>query len=198
MNEIEQTMADTPNPKVHYTLPKTVVMVGMMGAGKTAVGRALAQRLGVAFLDSDAEIEVAANRTVPEIFERNGEAFFRGKETQIIERLLIDKRCILSTGGGAFLSEQNRKNISAQGISVWLNADIELLWNRVRSKDTRPLLRTDDPKATLKKLYDQRVPIYSLADLTVGSAPEYSIEDMVDQVIDALIARNDILEVHNA
>ena len=198
MNEIEQTMADTPNPKVHYTLLKTVVMVGMMGAGKTAVGRALAQRLGVAFLDSDAEIEVAANRTVPEIFERDGEAFFRGKETQIIERLLIDKRCILSTGGGAFLSEQNRKNISAQGISVWLNADLELLWNRVRSKDTRPLLRTDDPKATLKKLYDQRVPIYSLADLTVGSAPEYSIEDMVDQVIDALIARNDILEVHNA
>lgn len=198
MNEIEQTMADTPNPKVHYTLLKTVVMVGMMGAGKTAVGRALAQRLGVAFLDSDAEIEVAANRTVPEIFERDGEVFFRGKETQIIERLLIDKRCILSTGGGAFLSEQNRKNISAQGISVWLNADLELLWNRVRSKDTRPLLRTDDPKATLKKLYDQRVPIYSLADLTVGSAPEYSIEDMVDQVIDALIARNDILEVHNA
>ena len=198
MNEIEQTMADTPNLKVHYTLLKTVVMVGMMGAGKTAVGRALAQRLGVAFLDSDAEIEVAANRTVPEIFERDGEAFFRDKETQIIERLLIDKRCILSTGGGAFLSEQNRKNISAQGISVWLNADLELLWNRVRSKDTRPLLRTDDPKATLKNLYDQRVPIYSLADLTVGSAPEYSIEDMVDQVIDALIARNDILEVHNA
>ena len=191
-------MAETPNPKVHYTLPKTVVMVGMMGAGKTAVGRALAQRLGVAFLDSDVEIEVAANRTVPEIFERNGEAFFRGKETQIIERLLIDKRCILSTGGGAFLSEQNRKNISAQGISVWLNADIELLWNRVRSKDTRPLLRTEDPKATLKKLYDQRVPIYSLADLTVVSAPEYSIEDMVDQVIDALIARNEILEIHNA
>ena len=191
-------MADTSNPKVHYTLLKTVVMVGMMGAGKTAVGRALAQRLGVAFLDSDAEIELAANRTVPEIFERDGEAFFRGKETQIIERLLIDKSCILSTGGGAFLSEQNRKNISAQGISVWLNADLELLWNRVRSKDTRPLLRTDDPKATLKKLYDQRVPIYSLADLTVGSAPEYSIEDMVDQVIDALIARNDILEVHNA
>ncbi|MDB4198135.1 shikimate kinase [Ascidiaceihabitans sp.] len=198
MNEIEQTMAITPNPKVHYTLLKTVVMVGMMGAGKTAVGRALAQRLDVAFLDSDAEIEVAADRTVPEIFERDGESFFRGKETQIIERLLIDKRCILSTGGGAFLSEKNRKNISAQGISVCLNADLELLWNRVCSKDTRPLLRTDDPKATLKKLYDQRVPIYSLADLTLCSAPEYSIEDMVDQVIDALIARKNILEVHNA
>jgi len=198
MNEIEQTMADMPNPNVRYTLLKTVVMVGMMGAGKTAVGRALAQRLGVAFLDSDAEIEVAANRSVPEIFERDGEAFFRSRETQIIERLLIEKRCILSTGGGAFLSETNRTNISAQGISVWLNADLELLWSRVRSKDTRPLLRTDDPRGTLKNIYDQRVPIYSLADLTVGSAPEYSIEDMVDQVIDALIARNDILEVHNA
>ena len=198
MNEIEQTMADIPNPNVRYTLVKTVVMVGMMGAGKTAVGRALAQRLGVAFLDSDAEIEVAANRSVPEIFERDGEAFFRSRETQIIERLLIEKRCILSTGGGAFLSEKNRTNISAQGISVWLNADLELLWSRVRSKDTRPLLRTDDPRGTLKNIYDQRVPIYSLADLTVGSAPEYSIEDMVDQVIDALVARNDILEVHNA
>ncbi|MDG1450140.1 MAG: shikimate kinase [Ascidiaceihabitans sp.] len=191
-------MADMPNPNVRYTLLKTVVMVGMMGAGKTAVGRALAQRLGVAFLDSDAEIEVAANRSVPEIFERDGEAFFRSRETQIIERLLIEKRCILSTGGGAFLSEKNRTNISAQGISVWLNADLELLWSRVRSKDTRPLLRTDDPRGTLKNIYDQRVPIYSLADLTVGSAPEYSIEDMVDQVIDALVARNDILEVHNA
>ena len=198
MNEIEQTMADIPSPNVRYTLVKTVVMVGMMGAGKTAVGRALAQRLGVAFLDSDAEIEVAANRSVPEIFERDGEAFFRSRETQIIERLLIEKRCILSTGGGAFLSEKNRTNISAQGISVWLNADLELLWSRVRSKDTRPLLRTDDPRATLKNLYDKRVPIYSLADLTVGSAPECSIEDMVDQVIDALIARDDILEVHNA
>ena len=198
MNEIEQTMADMPNPNVRYTLLKTVVMVGMMGAGKTAVGRALAQRLGVAFLDSDAEIEVAANRSVPEIFERDGEAFFRSRETQIIERLLIEKRCILSTGGGAFLNEKNRSNISAQGVSVWLKADLELLWSRVRSKDTRPLLRTDDPRGTLKNIYDQRVPIYSLADLTVGSAPEYSIEDMVDQVIDALVARNDILEVHNA
>ena len=198
MNEIEQTMADIPGPNVRYTLVKTVVMVGMMGAGKTAVGRALAQRLGAAFLDSDAEIEIAANRSVPEIFERDGEAFFRSRETQIIERLLIEKRCILSTGGGAFLSEKNRTNISAQGISVWLNADLELLWSRVRSKDTRPLLRTDDPRATLKNLYDQRVPIYSLADLTVGSAHECSIEDMVDQVIDALITRDDILEVHNA
>ena len=116
MNEIEQTMADIPNPNVRYTLVKTVVMVGMMGAGKTAVGRALAQRLGVAFLDSDAEIEVAANRSVAEIFERDGEAFFRSRETQIIERLLIEKRCILSTGGGAFLELLEGKTLP--GVAV--------------------------------------------------------------------------------
>jgi shikimate kinase len=198
MSEFEQTMADTGKNKVSYTLLKTVVMVGMMGAGKTAVGRALAQRLGTPFLDSDAEIETAANRTVPEIFERDGEPFFRAKETQVIQRLLEEERCILSTGGGAFLSEANRRNISDKGISVWLNADLELLWSRVRSKDTRPLLRTKDPKGTLTGLYDQRVPVYALADMTVVSEDGFSIEDMVDRVIAALLARPDVLEVRNA
>ena len=191
-------MADRGKRPMSYTLKKTIVLVGMMGAGKTAVGRALAQRLGVSFLDSDAEIEVAANRTVPEIFERDGESFFRTKETQIIERLLAEKRCVLSTGGGAFLSEQNRMNISGKGISVWLNADLELLWNRVRNKDTRPLLRTPNPKSTLQDIYDQRVPTYSLADMTVVSEEEYSIEDMVDRVVEALTTRPDVLEMHNA
>lgn len=191
-------MADRGNRPVSYILKKTIVMVGMMGAGKTAVGRALAQRLGVSFLDSDAEIEVAANRTVPEIFERDGEPFFRTKETQIIERLLAEKRCVLSTGGGAFLSEQNRMNISGKGISVWLNADLELLWNRVRNKDTRPLLRTPNPKSTLQSIYDQRIPTYALADMTVVSEEEYSIEDMVDRVVEALTTRPDVLEMHNA
>ena len=198
MNEIEQTIADGANNPVSYSLKKTVVMVGMMGAGKTAVGRALAQRLGVAFLDSDAEIETAANRTVPEIFERDGEPFFRAKETQVIERLLEEKRCVLSTGGGAFLSDKNRANISTKGVSVWLDADLELLWSRVRNKDTRPLLRTRDPKATLRSIYEQRVPTYALADMIVVSYDDYSIEDMVDNVVDALIARPDVLEVHNA
>ena len=191
-------MADRGKRPMSYTLKKTIVLVGMMGAGKTAVGRALAQRLGVSFLDSDAEIEVAANRTVPEIFERDGEPFFRTKETQIIERLLAEKRCVLSTGGGAFLSEQNRMNISGKGISVWLNADLELLWNRVRNKDTRPLLRTPNPKSTLQDIYDQRVPTYALADMTVVSEEEYSIEDMVDRVVEALTTRPDVLEMHNA
>lgn len=198
MSEIEQTIADVANNPASYSLKKTVVMVGMMGAGKTAVGRALAQRLGVAFLDSDAEIEMAANRTVPEIFERDGEPFFRAKETQVIERLLEEKRCVLSTGGGAFLSDKNRANISTKGVSVWLDADLELLWSRVRNKDTRPLLRTRDPKATLRSIYEQRVPTYALADMTVVSDDDYSIEDMVDNVVDALIARPDVLEVHNA
>tara|TARA_B110000908_G_scaffold147451_1_gene179183 strand:+ start:977 stop:1573 length:597 start_codon:yes stop_codon:yes gene_type:complete len=198
MSEIEQMMADRGKRPMSYTLKKTIVLVGMMGAGKTAVGRALAQRLGVSFLDSDAEIEVAANRTVPEIFERDGEPFFRTKETQIIERLLAEKRCVLSTGGGAFLSEQNRMNISGKGISVWLDADLELLWNRVRNKDTRPLLRTPNPKSTLQDIYDQRVPTYALADMTVVSEEEYSIEDMVDRVVEALTTRPDVLEMHNA
>ena len=170
-------------------------MVGMMGAGKTAVGRALAARLGVPFLDSDAEIEAAANMTVPEIFARDGEPFFRTKETQVISRLLDEERGVLSTGGGAFLAEENRANISARGVSVWLNADLDLLWQRVRHKDTRPLLRTADPRATLAKIYAARVPLYALADVAVKSHPHYAIEDMVDRVIDTLVeTRPDVLE----
>ena len=181
-----------------FRLKKTIVMVGMMGAGKTAVGRALAQRINVPFLDSDAEIEAAASLTVPEIFARDGEPFFRAKETQVIERLLEEKRCVLSTGGGAFLSELNRQNISTKGVSVWLDADLDLLWARVRNKDTRPLLRTKNPKGTLGEIFHQRVPIYALADLSVASKDDLSIEDMVDQVIEALIKRPDVLEIDDA
>ncbi|GGX46501.1 shikimate kinase [Tateyamaria omphalii] len=174
-------------------------MVGMMGAGKTAVGRALAQRLGVPFLDSDAEIESAANMTVPEIFERDGEPFFRSKETQVISRLLDEERGILSTGGGAFLAEENRSNVSARGVSVWLDASLDLLWQRVRNKDTRPLLRTPDPRATLSEIYSARVPLYALADVTVVSLPNLSIEEMVDRVIATLLVeRPDVLEKTNA
>lgn len=175
-------------------LCKTVVMVGMMGAGKTAVGRALAARLGVPFLDSDHEIEAAANMTVPEIFTRDGEAFFRLKESQVIARLLEEERCVLSTGGGAFLRPENRRMISERGVSVWLNADLDVLWSRVRHKDTRPLLRTPDPRATLRGLYEARVPIYALADLHVRSDGAAAIEEMVDRVLAALATRPDVLE----
>ncbi len=191
MSEKQQNEAPAPR----YRLHKTIVMVGMMGAGKTAVGRALASRLGVPFLDSDAEIEAAANMSVPEIFSRDGEPFFRTKETQVISRLLDEERGILSTGGGAFLSEINRRNITCRGVSLWLNADLDLLWQRVRHKDTRPLLRTPDPRATLAQIYEARVPLYGLADLTVVSLPDASIENMVDRVITALLEhRPDALE----
>jgi shikimate kinase len=182
-----------------YTLKKTIVMVGMMGAGKTAVGRALAQRLDAPFLDSDAEIERAANRTVPEIFERDGEAFFRARETQVIARLLEQARGVLSTGGGAFLAQGNRDLIAARGVSVWLDADLDLLWQRVGHKDSRPLLRTGNPRATLAGIYAARVPLYGKADVAVKSLPDLSIEQMVGRVIAALLAqRPDVVEVRNA
>jgi shikimate kinase len=169
-------------------LKKTAVMVGMMGAGKTAVGTALARLLGVPFRDSDEEIVRAANRSIAEIFERDGEAFFRARETEVISRLLAGEPGILSTGGGAFLSEQNR------AVSVWLRADLELLWQRVRHKTTRPLLRTANPRETLRGLYEVRLPFYQKADLAVDAAPDLSVEDMARRVVQALASRPDVLE----
>ena len=179
---------------VAYRLKKTVVMVGMMGSGKTAIGTALARVLAVPFLDSDAELTAAANLTVPEIFERFGEAFFREKETQVIARLLKEQTGILSTGGGAYLDPGNRAMISDRGVAVWLRADLDLLWSRVRHKNTRPLLRTANPLQTLKGLLEQRAPFYAEADLVVDASPEYSIEDMTGKVIDTLLTRPDVLE----
>lgn len=177
-----------------WRLKKTVVLVGMMGAGKTAVGKALAARLGVPFLDSDAEIEQAANMSIAEIFARDGEAFFRDRETRVIDRLLEGEKGILSTGGGAFLSERNRALISDKGVSVWLKADLPLLWSRVKHKDTRPLLRTADPYGTLRELYNVRLPLYGQADLSVESQAEYSIDTMAEKVLEALMTRDDVLE----
>ena len=175
-------------------LKKTVVMVGMMGAGKTAVGTALARLLKVTFLDSDEEIVKAADRSIAEIFERDGEAFFRDREYEVIGRLLRGAPAVLSTGGGAFLSERNREQIRESGISVWLRADLDLLWNRVRHKTTRPLLRTPDPRATLAQLYHTRLPSYQLADLAVDASPDYSVEQMAVRVAEALRTRPDALE----
>lgn len=176
-------------------LKKTVVLVGMMGAGKTAVGKALATRLGVPFRDSDAEIETAATMSIAEIFARDGETFFRSRESEVIERILGGERCILATGGGAFLALRNRDLISTKGVSVWLNADLKLLWSRVKSKDSRPLLRTSNPFETLRKIYEARVPIYAQADLEVVSQAGYTIDMMTTQVIEALATRPDVLEI---
>ena len=175
-------------------LKKSVVMVGMMGSGKTAVGTQLARLLSVPFIDSDDAIVTAANRSIAEIFERDGEPVFRQKESQIIGRLLEGPSCVLSTGGGAFMSPENREMIAAKGVSVWLRADVELLWQRVRHKSTRPLLRTANPRATLKEIYDIRVPIYALADLAVDSEADLSIDGMARRVLEALFTRPDVLE----
>ena len=177
-----------------FSLKKTVVLVGMMGAGKTAIGTALARAMGVPFLDSDAEIEAAANMTIAEIFSRDGEAFFRTKESQVIARLLDGMPSVLSTGGGAFLQAANREAIGAAGVSVWLRADLDLLWSRVKHKATRPLLRTSDPRATLEELCKARNPEYAKADLVVDAHKSYSIEEMTERVIEALMTRPDVLE----
>ena len=167
-------------------LTRPVALVGMMGSGKTAVGTALAARLRVPFRDTDESMVAAARMTIPEIFERDGEAFFRRRETEVLRRLLMAGPGILSTGGGAFLQAENREAIRQHGVSVWLRADGELLWNRVRHKSTRPLLRTADPKATLLDLLATRTPSYAEADLTVQSDPHVSIAGMTDRVVEIL------------
>lgn len=176
-------------------LKKTVVLVGMMGAGKTAVGKALAARLDVPFLDSDEEIVKAADRPIPEIFARDGEAFFRDRETEVIKRLLNDECGILSTGGGAYLAERNRVEISTAGVAVWLRADLNLLWTRVRHRTNRPLLHTDNPFETLRDLLKARDPLYAKAELAVQCDAAYSIERMAAEVIKTLETRPDVMEI---
>jgi shikimate kinase len=179
--------------RLRYQLKKTVVLVGMMGAGKTAVGTSLARLLGAPFLDSDTEIEKAANMTIAEIFERDGEAFFRLKEAQVIARLLQSRRAVLSTGGGAYLRAENRATISAGGVAVWLRAPVELLWSRVRHKESRPLLRTADPQRTLADLAQSREPSYAQAEIVVDADARYSVDEMAAKVATALEARPDVL-----
>jgi shikimate kinase len=185
-------LAERPLPR--WRLKKPVVLVGMMGSGKSAVGRALAARLGAPLLDSDAAIEAAAQATIREIFERSGEAFFRDREAEVLVRLLSGAPAVISTGGGAFMADRNRVAIAAKGVSLWLDADLETLWDRVRHKDTRPLLRTANPRQTLADLFALRVPVYRLADLAVPVAPGFSIDETTDRVIAALTARPDVLE----
>lgn len=192
--ESDTSGRESPAGEGQWRLKRTVVMVGMMGSGKTAIGRALAARLHVPFLDSDHEIERAAAETIPEIFARDGEAFFRARESEVIRRLMQGPVGVLSTGGGAFLAERNREAIAASGVSVWLDAPLPLLWDRVRHKESRPLLRTADPKGTLTRLYEERVPIYRLAQVRVPAKRGLTIEGMTTRVIDALAARDDILE----
>ena len=177
-----------------FELKKTVALVGMMGSGKSAIGKVIASILDVPFVDADVEIEKAAKLSIPEIFERHGEKFFRDKESQVIERLLKDKPCILATGGGAFINDNIRTSIKNHSVSVWLNADVETLWKRVKHKSTRPLIRTGNPKKTLINIYKERIETYSLADLIIESNGTSSLEKMANRVITSLLDRNDLVE----
>ena len=167
-------------------LKKTIAFIGMMGAGKTAVGRVVASKLNVPFLDADTEIEKAANMSIQEIFTRDGEDFFREREAQVILRLMKGPPSIISTGGGAFIQEANRQAISSLGVSLWLDVEIDLLWSRVKNKDTRPLLKSPNPFETLKMLHLERQPIYKKADISVKASSHYTVEDMAQKVIDSL------------
>jgi len=164
---------------------RSIVLIGLMGAGKTTVGRRLAQRLGLSFVDADAEIERAAGETIPEIFERRGEATFRDGERRVIARLLEEGPRVLATGGGAFMDEATRANIAARGISVWLKADLDILMKRVGRRSGRPLLKQDDPRKVMERLMAQRYPVYALADIAVESI-EGPHDGVVDLVIDAV------------
>ncbi len=175
-------------------LRRSVVLVGLMGAGKTAVGRVLAAKLGVPFLDSDSAIEEAAHASIAEIFSRDGEPFFRDREAEVLARLLSGPPAVVSTGGGAFMAERNRRVIAEKGVALWLDADLDTLWERVRHKDTRPLLRTTDPKSTLAGLYEKRAPIYRLAELSLKTEPGYSVEETAKRALAVLATRPDILE----
>jgi shikimate kinase len=177
-------MPDSQPPRVS----NSIVFVGLMGVGKTCIGRRVAQRLDLPFIDADREIQAAAGCTIPEIFERYGETHFREGERRVILRLLDNPPHVLSTGGGAFMDALTRERIRARAVSVWLRADLELMLKRVLRRNDRPLLQVADPRAKLQELMALRYPVYAEADITVDSVdgpPEITLE----RVLAALDAR---------
>jgi shikimate kinase len=174
---LSETMSDAampapaqPDPDILSALgARSIVLVGMMGVGKSTIGRRLAARLQLPFVDADTEIEAAAGMTIPEIFERHGEAYFRDGEARVIARLLEGGPGVLATGGGAFMREETRGRIAAKAVSIWLKADPDVIMRRVRRRADRPLLQTADPEGTVVRLLGEREPIYGHADLTISS-----------------------------
>lgn len=163
---------------------RSLVLVGMMGAGKTTIGRRLAKRLGLKFVDADAEIEAAAGMKVPDIFEVFGESAFRDGERRVLERVLKEGHQVVATGGGAFLNEQTRVAIKQSGLSIWLKAEIDVLMERVKRKGNRPLLLNPDPEGTMRRLLQERAEIYKLADIIVESN-----DNTHEKVVSATIAK---------
>ena len=166
---------------------RSVVLVGMMGAGKSTIGRRLSVRLRLPFLDADTEIEAAAGMSIPDIFEAHGEPQFRDGEARVIARLLDSGPAVIATGGGAFMREETRSRIGAKAVSIWLKADADIIMRRVKRRADRPLLQTADPAATVGRLIEEREPVYQHADITIWSR-DVPHEKIVDECIDALQA----------
>lgn len=165
------------------SLPKTLVLVGLMGAGKSAIGRRLAARLGRRFIDADQEIEAAAGCSIEDIFDTYGETAFRDVERRVVARLMDEPVHVLSTGGGAFIDDQTRTLVKEKGISLWLRADLELMLSRTGRRNNRPLLKNGDPREILTRLIDERYPIYAEADVTVDSQdgpPDLTVDRAID------------------
>ncbi|MGE3145268.1 MAG: shikimate kinase [Pseudorhodoplanes sp.] len=166
---------------------RSLVLVGMMGAGKSSVGRKLGQRLALPFVDADVAIEEAAGMSIPDIFETRGEAEFRAGEARVIARLLEGGAQVLATGGGAYMNGDTRDVVRRRGLAIWLRADFDVLMRRIKRRSDRPLLRTADPAATLRELMDKRYPVYALADLTIESR-DVPHDVIVDEIVDGLHA----------
>ena len=166
---------------------RAIVFVGLMGAGKTAIGRRMAQLLDLPFIDSDHEIEAVSRMTIPELFETYGEPEFRALEQRVIDRLLRQGPCVVSTGGGAFMNASTRAAVAARGVSVWLKADLDLLMERVGRNQNRPLLKAPDPRAVMERLMAERYPVYALADITVETR-DATREIIAEEALRALSA----------
>ena len=183
-----QQVADSATPEAAIVAAlkgRAIVLVGMMGAGKSSIGRRLAQRLDIPFVDADSEIEIAAGMSIEDIFATRGEPEFRAGEARVIARLLEGGTQVIATGGGAFMNADTRAAINAKGISVWLKADFDVLMRRIKRRNDRPLLKIDDPEAKLRELIDLRYPTYALADLTVQSR-DVVHEKIVDEMVGVL------------
>jgi shikimate kinase len=186
MNDVTEPVSATLAERAKRTLGKrNLVFIGLMGAGKSAIGRLTAQALGVPFVDSDHEIERVSRMTVGDLFATYGEEEFRALEARVLKRLLRSGPRVVSTGGGAYINERSRRHIKKGGLTIWLNAELDVLWERVNKRDTRPLLKTDNPKQTLENLMRARYPIYAEADLTVLSR-DVKKEAMVEEVLAAI------------
>jgi shikimate kinase len=183
---VSPTSPASPEAEIMAALgTRSIVLIGMMGAGKSTIGRRLSVRLRLPFLDADTEIEAAARMSIPDIFESHGEPHFRNGEARVIARLLDSGPAVLATGGGAFMREDTRSRIAGQAVSIWLKADLDVIMKRVKRRADRPLLQTTDPAATVGRLISEREPVYKSADITILSR-DVPHEKIVDECIDAL------------